>query len=169
MSLNVTPKVRYNYNSDKSTDGTFRTTSDRTVLLVWRTVFETPAGVLNILSVLQSNAKRFFLTKRKDKAMKKLFISQPMNGKTDSEIAEVRARAVKDAENYLGEQVEVIDSFFQGAPANEKPLWFLGKSIELLSDADIVVFAKGWENARGCRIEKACAEAYGIDYIPTSI
>ena len=45
------------------------------------------------------------------------------------------------------------------------PLWFLGKSIQLLSEADVAYFAKGWEEARGCRSENACALEYGIELI----
>lgn len=97
--------------------------------------------------------------------MKKLFISQPMRGKTDEEILAVREKAIKSAERKLGEQVEVIDSFFQNAPAEARPLWFLGKSLELLSTADVVYFAKGWEDARGCRIENQCAIEYDIEVI----
>lgn len=97
--------------------------------------------------------------------LKKLFISQPMRGKSDEEILAERQKAIESAERYLGESVEVIDSFFQSAPADVRPLWFLGKSIELLSTADIVYFAKGWEDARGCRIENECAIQYGITVI----
>ena len=97
--------------------------------------------------------------------MKKLFISQPMRGKTDAEILAEREKAIASAERHLGEKVEVIDSFFQNAPAEAKPLWFLGKSLELLSTADVAYFAKGWENARGCRIENTCAVEYGITVI----
>ena len=97
--------------------------------------------------------------------MKKLFISQPMKGKTDKEILAERKKAIRSAERQLGEPIEVIDSFFQSAPANAKPLWFLGKSLELLSGADIAYFAKGWQEARGCRIENTCAIEYGITVI----
>lgn len=97
--------------------------------------------------------------------MKKLFISQPMNGKTDEEILATRQKAIESAERNLGEPVEAIDSFFQNAPHDAKPLWFLGKSLELLADADVVYFAKGWENARGCRIENQAALEYGIETI----
>lgn len=97
--------------------------------------------------------------------MKKLFISQPMRGKTDEEILDERKKAIESAERNLGEPVEVIDSFFQNAPADARPLWFLGKSLELLSTADIAYFAKGWEDARGCRIENQCAIEYGIEVI----
>lgn len=79
--------------------------------------------------------------------MKKLFISQPMRGKTDEEILAVRKKAIKSAEKKIGEKVDVIDSFFQKAPVDAKPLWFLGKSLELLSTADIAYFARGWEDA----------------------
>lgn len=97
--------------------------------------------------------------------MKKLFISQPMNGKTDEEILAVREQAIKSATDLLGEEVEVIDSFLQSAPADARPLWFLGKSLELLSTADVAYFAKDWENYRGCKIENICAIEYGITVI----
>lgn len=97
--------------------------------------------------------------------MKKLFISQPMKGKTDKEIKETRKKAIEYVEMLLGEKLEVIESFFEGAPAEAKPLWFLGKSIELLSQADVVYFVKDWDMARGCKIEHQCAVEYGIKRI----
>ena len=97
--------------------------------------------------------------------MKKLFISQPMRGKTDQEILDVRKKAIEAAEELLGEEVEVIDSFFQSAPTDAKPLWFLGKSLELLSSADVAYFAPGWNDFRGCIIEHTCATEYGIPTI----
>jgi hypothetical protein len=97
--------------------------------------------------------------------MKKLFISQPMRGKTDEEILAVRAKAIESAERTLGGKVEVIDSFFQDAPVDAKPLWYFAKSIELMSTADVVYFAEGWEEARGCRIENTCAIEYGIELV----
>jgi hypothetical protein len=97
--------------------------------------------------------------------MKKLFISQPMRGKTDEEILAVREKAIASAKRQIGEDVEVIDSFFQDAPVDANPLWYLAKSLELLSTADVAYFAKGWEEARGCRIENTCAIEYGIELV----
>lgn len=97
--------------------------------------------------------------------MKKLFISQPMKDNTDEEIKAVREEAIRRAKEKLGEDVEVIDSFFENAPHDARPLWFLGKSLELLSTADIAYFAKDWNDYRGCRIEHICAEEYGIENI----
>nr|DAQ76991.1 MAG TPA: N-deoxyribosyltransferase [Caudoviricetes sp.] len=95
--------------------------------------------------------------------MLQVFISQPMSRKTNEEIKEERRRIVSKISDILTEPFQVIDSFFESAPHDAKPLWFLGKSIELLSSADLVYFSKGWENARGCRIEHACAVEYMLD------
>lgn len=100
--------------------------------------------------------------------MKRLFISQPMRGKSDEQILKERQEAIEKAKEFFGEDVEVIDSFFQNAPADARPLWFLGKSLELLSTADIAYFAKGWQEARGCKIENECAIAYGISALCAS-
>ena len=97
--------------------------------------------------------------------MKKLFISQPMRDKTNEEIKAERERAIEAAEKEIGESVEVIDSFFEDAPHDVKPLWFLGKELELLSTADIAYFVTGWNKYRGCRIEHQAALQYGIPTI----
>lgn len=98
--------------------------------------------------------------------MKKYFISQPMNDKTDEEIKETRALIQeKVVEMFPDDEWEVIDSFFEGAPHEAKPLWFLGKSIQCLSQADVIVMAKDWYKYRGCKAEWYIATRYGIDVI----
>lgn len=93
--------------------------------------------------------------------MTKVFISQPMNGRTYLEIEQERQYIIKKVKKYLA-NFEIISTFIKDAPHDAKPLWFLGKSLELLSDADLVVFAKDWEDDKGCRIEHECAAQYGI-------
>ena len=46
-----------------------------------------------------------------------------------------------------------------------KPLHFLSASIEVMSKCHAVYFCKGWENARGCKIEHEVAKAYGLEII----
>lgn len=94
--------------------------------------------------------------------MAKVFISQPMNGKTDQEILTEREQAFAIIKkNHPG--YELIDTFInEELSENHAGLKYLAKSIEMLDDAVGVWFLKGWENARGCRIEHECAEAYGI-------
>ena len=99
----------------------------------------------------------------------KLFISQPMQGRSNEEIEAERKAAIDSVmRHYPGEEIEVIDSFFKDKqePDGVAPgLWFLGESIKLLSTAHVAYFCNGWENARGCRIENEAAIAYGLDVI----
>ena len=100
--------------------------------------------------------------------MKKLFISQPMKGLTDEEILKAREEIKTRAEQAIGEQVELIDSFIKDYPREINksiPVWYLGKSIQFLSQADIAYFGGDWRNARGCKIEYEVANAYGIKTI----
>ena len=96
---------------------------------------------------------------------KRLFISQPMNGKTNEEIERVRKAAIESVKAKYDEDIEVIDSFFKDAPHDARPLWFLAQALAKLSTADVAYFCKDWENYRGCRIEHTCAAEYGIDVI----
>lgn len=100
--------------------------------------------------------------------MKKLFISQPMRGKSNDEIKQVRNEALVIAHNITNDDVTLIDSFFEDAPVDANPLWYLGKSIELMAEADYVYFADCWWMARGCRIEHECAVQYGLTIIKDS-
>jgi hypothetical protein len=99
----------------------------------------------------------------------KVFISQPMRDKTDEEIKTEREKAVSIIKEKYNQDVEIIDSFFENAPHNAKPLWFIGKSLELLADADVAYFCKDWELYRGCRIEHICAKEYGIDVMESEV
>ena len=98
--------------------------------------------------------------------MAKIFISQPMNGKTTEEIEDKRNDIIDRLATQFARENEYIDiiySFFKNAPHDAKPLWYLGESIKLMSEADIVFFCDGWQTARGCKIEHDCALEYGID------
>lgn len=92
----------------------------------------------------------------------KIFISQPMRGKTDAEIMAERERAIKAAKAKWGDDVEALESFFQGAPAEANPLWFLGESLKFMADADAVIVCKGWSNAGKCKLEISVANAYKL-------
>ena len=100
--------------------------------------------------------------------MKKIFISQPMRGLTDEEILKAREEIRARAEQAIGEPLELIDSFIEDYPGEINksiPVWYLGKSIQFLSQADIAYFGGNWRNARGCKIEHEVARTYGIKII----
>ena len=91
----------------------------------------------------------------------KVFISQPMRGKTLEEITQEREKIIETMIEYQdgSAKIEIIDSVFkeQSTPVND-----LGKSLQLLSQADVAIFAEGWENANGCSIEHLVCEKYDI-------
>ncbi|MDR1515070.1 MAG: hypothetical protein LBS45_05185, partial [Synergistaceae bacterium] len=89
--------------------------------------------------------------------------SQPMRGRSDEEILAERKHLETLAREKRGEDVVIVDSFFKDFNGNA--LQFLGRSIGVLAEADAAIFGKGWENARGCRIEHLCCEEYGIETI----
>ena len=92
----------------------------------------------------------------------KIFISQPMNGLSELEILNQRERAVDILKAiYKNEEIEVLDTLFD-LEEGTHPLVYLGKSIEVLSEADVAFFCKGCEKARGCVIEMMCCKKYGI-------
>ncbi len=88
-----------------------------------------------------------------------------MKGKADLEIKKERQRIIDAIVDEYGKDIEIIDSYFERAPVDARPLWFLGKSFELLSTADMAFFARGWDEARGCKLEHEACKAYGIEII----
>lgn len=94
---------------------------------------------------------------------KKLFISCPMKGRTEENIKNTMNRLHKLAEVVFDQELEVIQSYIPGnAPdAANRPVWYLGESIKLLSEADYFVGVyTGY--FKGCRIEQEVARFYGI-------
>lgn len=100
--------------------------------------------------------------------MKKLFVSQPMKGKTDEVIKAERNALIEEAERIVKseEELEVIDSFIVDAPKENgvvtKPVWYLGKSLMMLSEADYAIFGDHWNDYNGCTIEHEVCERYEI-------
>ena len=102
--------------------------------------------------------------------MKKAMISLPMAGRTQEEIVAARNKAIHVLEGYGYEVVNTLftDEWY-GADAMKLrgvvniPLCFLAKSLEAMSKCHAVYFCKGWESARGCKIEHDAAKAYGLE------
>ena len=106
------------------------------------------------------------------KLPKLFFISQPMAAKTDVEIAAERTmikerikREINPAAIFINSVLdrEKMKKEIKDKKVKSDSLYYLAKSLKLLSTADMAVFATGWEDARGCRIEEMAARQYGID------
>lgn len=99
-------------------------------------------------------------------------LSQPMAGKTDAEIVASREKAVKalEAQGYEIVNTLFTDEWYSKEKMAERgvvqiPLCFLAKSLENMSRCHAAYFCKGWQEARGCRIEHEAAVAYGLEII----
>lgn len=104
--------------------------------------------------------------------MKKAMLSQPMAGKSEEEIIATRNRAIEflEAEGYEIVNTLFTDEWYSRESMESRgvvniPLCFLAKSLENMSLCHTAYFCKGWENARGCRIEHEAAVAYGMNII----
>lgn len=97
---------------------------------------------------------------------KKAMISQPMANKSEAEIKNEREKAIEKL-SALG--YEFVDSFIKEdiitTNTRQKSVAYLAKSLEYMSLCDAVYFIKGWETARGCRIEHSVAQAYGLEIL----
>ena len=106
---------------------------------------------------------------------KLVFISQPMNGKSNDEIRTERNGFITNPEvaqkicaELDSSNFKVIDTILdlKGAPdINNMGVFYLGESFKLLAKADIAVFMPGWERARGCVMEHHAAVLYGIPHL----
>lgn len=89
----------------------------------------------------------------------KIFISQPMRGKSREDILTERKRI---EEMFKGN--EFIDTYIDDVPemTGETRIWCLGESIKRMKDADLVVAPRDSYGYAGCHIEAAVAEMYDI-------
>lgn len=95
----------------------------------------------------------------------KVFLSQPMRGKTHEEIIS----SIREVQEFLTKyfdstNIEIIESY---SPRNKdkEPLVALGDSIKDLAKADLAVFLNDWNQYRGCIIEHHTAKIYEIPHI----
>lgn len=104
--------------------------------------------------------------------MKTAMLSQPMAGKTEEEIITTREKAIAalQARGYEIVNTLFTDEWYSKESMTARgvvqiPLCFLAKSLENMSLCHAAYFCKGWENARGCRIEHQAAKDYGLEII----
>lgn len=95
-----------------------------------------------------------------------------MAGKTDEEIGATREKAMAALKEKGYEVVNTLftDEWYSKEQMQKRgvvqiPLCFLAKSLESMSLCHVAYFCKGWEKARGCKIEHDAAVAYGLEII----
>lgn len=111
--------------------------------------------------------------------MKKVFVSIPNNFWCEGGAKETLARCCKALEIFLDEKLELIndacthDFFDLGTNGRKKAdcLRYLGVSLHLLSDADIMLLVTGnhMEHDHITEPELACARRYGIPIVTINV
>lgn len=100
--------------------------------------------------------------------VRKVFISQPFKGRTDEMIESEIARIKEVLSKFVCGEFEILPSF-QPMPEGKNNLWCLGRSLQYLSEADIVFFSSDYLecylNSKGCMIENICNMIYNKDVI----
>lgn len=89
-------------------------------------------------------------------------ISQPMGGLAEEDILAKRD-SIRDKLKEAGH--DVIDTYYQSelpSTVKNSGLFWLGASLMDMAKCDAVYFCKGWETARGCKIEHDAAVSYGM-------
>lgn len=100
----------------------------------------------------------------------KIFIAQPMSGVPDEEVEEIREKVTKLMKNKYGDDIEIIDQFhvpeeeMAKEPLERPGIHLLGRSIQFLADADLVVFVGDFLHAKGCCVELAVCKEYSIPF-----
>lgn len=87
-----------------------------------------------------------------------------MKDRTEEEIKASVQKMKKIAEIYEGEELELIDSYIKDNPPKDskEDVWYLGKSLKELAQADVFIGICESYNWNGCCIKMETADKYGI-------
>ena len=100
--------------------------------------------------------------------MKKVFLSVPMKNRKRENIEKSLEKMKLCSKIALGDDVEFINTIVEEKPPynnGNEAIWYLGKSIQLMSQADLLVTvdAPYWLRAFGCEIERNIFGQYHRD------
>ena len=93
--------------------------------------------------------------------MKKIFVSQPINGIPEELILERRNAVVSILKENLPYEFVVLNNL-KDAITETTEMLQLAKSLEVMSNADLVVFPFNYMLDPRCILEYEIAEAYGL-------
>lgn len=111
------------------------------------------------------------LPKEDDEKMK-IFIAQKMTGLTDEQIEEKRNRIASACSRYYGDDVIILDQFHLEYDVPEDVtsdsgigIYLLGRSLQILAKADLVVFDDDISTSKGSLVEEFVTKTYNIPTI----
>lgn len=85
----------------------------------------------------------------------KVFMSMPLAGKTNEQIDKEKVELIPTFGFPVGD-------FVDGRNDEVTPLKSFAEAVKIIDDCDCIWLTPGWEESRGCRLEKTIAEAFDI-------
>ena len=93
----------------------------------------------------------------------KIFLSHAMSKLMEDEVLSIREKAIKKLKEIYGNDIEIIENYYhENAPKEAGQLWHLGRSIQQMEEADLIVFIENHGYSRGCLIEKFIVSIYSL-------
>lgn len=108
--------------------------------------------------------------------MTKVFISQPMTGLDEEDILFTREKEKAKVRLMFGDDIEFASSYvYEDARKRLEEkykddntnwgIYWLTRSLGSMCTCDTLWLVEGWENSKGCQIEREIAEMYGIEVL----
>ena len=98
----------------------------------------------------------------------KVFVSQPIQGRTKDDLVSGHASTLSKGMNYLGlSPAETVEVPMIGPSqlSGQHPVYCLGLNLQMMCQADVVLFEPGWTDSKASRLEHYVCEVYGIRHV----
>lgn len=115
------------------------------------------------VQMVEAIVDEYYKIEYDDNSNKKIFnvfISQPMNGLSLDEIEAKRAILITKFKKYVNKKdpgtlykLDILNNLQKDAPSDYTSLDYISNDIKTIKDADIILFANGFNDARGCLVE----------------
>lgn len=116
------------------------------------------------------------ISKSKESKEYKVFLCLPMSGRSEEDILKEISIMKEASIHYFMDKHPGYDIIYlanyivEADEESDNPVYLLGRGImKLMSQADVCLFSKDWEDSRGCKLEHDIAEAYDIDIMDMGV
>lgn len=96
----------------------------------------------------------------------KVFVSQPHQERPVEEMQKIRDGIIASAKRYLKtDNVVEIPMIEPRQLRGQHPVYCLALNLQMMCQADVVIFEAGWWESRACCIQHDVCEQYEIEHI----
>lgn len=95
----------------------------------------------------------------------KVFVSQRHKDRTSEELASLSDTVVRKIREASGSEVIEVPMLLPEQFKGMHPVYYLGMNLQMMCQADLVVFERGWEESRACQVEHEVCDRYGLEYL----